>query len=618
MNKIKEAMLFIAALELDVVKDPSGRRLNIYTQPEPEVEYVILREFNKVKWRKLSEVSGGQRELLMILSAIHLSNADNVFLDEPGHSLHPPKQAQLRRWFETRREPNQVLFAITHSPDMISPHWLGALYHMSPDEDGYSTVCLKKILRENCDKAADAMESSQTNLSTSLSEFLRQSSDGGEDGSLVLDSAASSSSSNNEVNEPPSKRRRILPESPPQGTIEVGVNMIDFLMGMEMRRLFFSSGAVFVEGDTDRRIIQALRSVKLEKVDIALQDPNLSIRLWNEAHKETQMDRWDIIPISGSANWLKAYMAAEDLKIPFITVLDADVLNKKKGSKILPITSEDWEQSRLRNTVSKSKYPTDHPLKKMVEKVDKLVDVRSTGDKEIQVRKEMERCSLWVWNNSDLEDLFFMDVRVREKLLENRQFMTAMEDLQLFFSKNTSGRSEMPALSTQQNFQQNCYSFFFAQVEDLKEEFEKTMEKLKEDPQNTKIVTSLSENDCLKTFSGQVKQKLRNHVKFVEKGTKSEKEVADKGEVDLTKDLEASQEQFWQRVKTTLHDKGCWKRISFEVLKAMVEIAVDEEDHQFHKLWKCMKGRLIRSDMKARLPTSLLQEKFTSMLETDH
>ena len=161
---------------------------------------------------------------------------------------------------------------------------------------------MKKILRENDDKAADAIESSQTNLSTSLSEFVRQSSDGDEDGSLVVDSAAGSSSSNNEVNEPPSKRRRTSPESPPQVTIEVGVNMIDFLMGMEMRRLFFSSGVVFVEGDTDRRIIQALRAVELEKVDGALKDPNLSIRLWNEAHKETQMDRWDIIPISGSAN----------------------------------------------------------------------------------------------------------------------------------------------------------------------------------------------------------------------------------------------------------------------------------------------------------------------------
>lgn len=316
---------------------------------------------------------------------------------------------------------------------------------------------------------------------------------------------------------------------------------------------------------------------------------------------------------------MKAYTAAEDLKIPFITLLDADVVNKKRGSKILPITSEDWKQSRLRNAVSKSKYPTDHPLKKMVEKVDKLVDVKNTGDKEIQVRKEMERCSLWVWNNSDLEDLFFMDLRVREKLLENEQFMKTMEDFQFFFPHQpTLGRSEMSALSTEQNFHQNCFSFFFAQVEDLKKEFEKTMEKLKEDPKNTKIVTSLSESDCLKSFSGQLKQKLRNHVKFVEKGTKSEKEVADKGEVDLTKDLDASQEQVWQRVKTTLHDKGCWKRISFEVLKAMVEIALDEEDHQLHKLWKCIKGKLISSDVKARLPTSLIQEKFTSMLETDH
>ena len=201
LNKVKEAMLFIAGLELDVAKYPSGkfqrfqRSINVNRRNEVllvQEESVILREFDKAQaeWRHLSELSGGQRELLMILSTIHLSGADTVFLDEPGHSLHPPKQAQLRRWFETRREPNQVLFAITHSPDMISPLWLGALYHMSPDGDGYSTACLKKILRENDDKAADAIESSQTNLSTSLSEFVRQSSDGDEDGSLVVDSAA--------------------------------------------------------------------------------------------------------------------------------------------------------------------------------------------------------------------------------------------------------------------------------------------------------------------------------------------------------------------------------------------------------------------------------------------
>ena len=609
LNKVKEAMLFIAGLELDVAKYPHDKfrpfqRLDQCCSCKQAS--IILREFNKpqAEWRHLSELSGGQRELLMILSTIHLSGADTVLLDEPGHSLHPPKQAQLRRWFETKREPNQVLFAITHSPDMISPHWLGALYHMSPDEDGYSTACLKETLRENGDKAADAIESSQTILSTSL----------------VVDSAAGSSSSNNEVNEPPSKRRRTSPESPPQVTIEVGVNMIDFLMGMEMRRLFFSSGVVFVEGDTDRRIIQALRAVKLEKVDIALQDPNLSIRLWNEAHKETQMDRWDIIPISGSANWLKAYAAAENLKIPFITVLDADVFNKKRGSKILPITSEYWEQSRLRNTISKSKYASDHPLKKMVEKVDDFLKkhVKRTGDKEIQVRKEMERCNLWVWNEGDLEDLFFMDERVTEKLAKNEQFMKTMEELQLYSPhQTTSERSEMSALSTLENFKQNCYSVFLAKVQDIQTEFDKTMKKLEDDPQNTDLVTSLSKSSALETFAGQVKQKLQNHVKFVEKGTKLEKQ-ADKGETNVMQHLKAVDLYFWQRVKTNLHDKGNWKRISFKLLKAMVQIAIDEENHQLNKLWECIKSSLISTDVIARLPTFLIEEKVTSMLKTDH
>ena len=143
------------------------------------------------------------------------------------------------------------------------------------------------------------------------------------------------------------------------------------------------------------------------------------------------------------------------------------------------------------------------------------------------------------------------------------------------------------------------------------------MKKLEDDPQNTDLVTSLSKSSALETFAGQVKQKLQNHVKFVEKGTKLEKQ-ADKGETNVMQHLKAVDLYFWQRVKTNLHDKGNWKRISFKLLKAMVQIAIDEENHQLNKLWECIKSSLISTDVIARLPTFLIEEKVTSMLKTDH
>ena len=77
----------------------------------------------------MSEWSGGERECLMILTATQMSTADTVFLDEPGHSLHPPQQAQLRRLLEDQK--HQTIAIITHAVEFISASSLRSLYHMS-------------------------------------------------------------------------------------------------------------------------------------------------------------------------------------------------------------------------------------------------------------------------------------------------------------------------------------------------------------------------------------------------------------------------------------------------------------------------------------------------------
>ena len=79
----------------------------------------------------LLDCSGGEKECLMVLTAIQWPTADTVFLDEPGHSLHPPQQAQLRRFLETQRRPDQAIVTVTHAVEFISTVSLASLYHMS-------------------------------------------------------------------------------------------------------------------------------------------------------------------------------------------------------------------------------------------------------------------------------------------------------------------------------------------------------------------------------------------------------------------------------------------------------------------------------------------------------
>ena len=94
-----------------------------------------------------TECSGGEIELMIVLAAVYLNDADTVFLDEPGHSLHPPQQAQLRRWLETQRDPEQVLFIVTHAVEMISPTSLKSLYHMSFTGAGFTPFMLRECSR---------------------------------------------------------------------------------------------------------------------------------------------------------------------------------------------------------------------------------------------------------------------------------------------------------------------------------------------------------------------------------------------------------------------------------------------------------------------------------------
>lgn len=560
LNKVKEALLCIGGLDLDVANDES----------KPSV---FLREFGKkqAEWRKISNYSGGQQELVMVLSAIHLSEGDNVLLDEPGHLLHPPKQAQLRRWLEEKREPEQVLITITHSSDMISPAWLESLYHMHPDGDDYTASCLRKKPRDEARKIKIGVSPSPTAHSASCSN---KELPVGSKRRLGLSDAHQESVS---------KKKRVLHK------FELDPVMIDFLMKGEMRRLFFSSGVVFVEGDSDTRIIQALKSVELDKSKEIKEDQNTTLRQWYDAYTTSQMDHWDIIPIGGCKNWLKAYTAANSLKIPFVVVLDADVLNQKYDTKICAITNESWSQSTLAKDVERGKYDDEHPLSKMCKEVDDELDKRQSNPSE-RVRKVIKKYNLWVWSDGSVEDLLFKDKDTQDALAKNELFIEAMEELNLPLpNRSTSSQKPSEGRPVEDAVKKICNEFV--------KEMDVDCKKLTEAADPVLFVK-------MKPFQkiiGRLTQNMRPYVKQ-----------------SARKEDEETTQRYWDTIKNKLHNQGKWKIISFQLLKDIVKTAIQKQDHELHLLWKHIKTRSVNGDTKARFPPANLlpvQDKALSVLK---
>ena len=569
LNKVKEALLCIGGLDLDVAYDES----------KPSV---FLQEFGKkqAEWRKISNYSGGQQELVMVLSAIHLSEGDNVLLDEPGHFLHPPKQAQLRRWLEEKREPDQVLFTITHSSDMISPTWLESLYHMHPDGDDYTASCLRKKPRNEARKIKiDVSPSPTAHSSASCSN---------EEDVTAVGSKRRLPEMSDAHQESVSKKKRVVHK------FELDPVMIDFLMKGEMRRLFFSSGVVFVEGDSDRRIIEALKSVELDKLKEIKEDQNTTLLQWYDAYTTSQMDHWDIIPIDGCKNWLKAYTAASSLKIPFVVVLDADVLNKTYDDKICAITNGSWSQSTLAKLVKKSKYDDEHPLRKMCKEVDGELDKKQSNPIE-RAREVIKKYNLWVWSVGNLEDLFFKDKETQDALLKNELFIKAMEKLEVGLpGPSTSKQKQSSEARSMEDVKKICTEF---QTE-MNEQCVKLIQAA--ESLNFGFFTSFVNTKPLNGIVGELIQNVRPYAK--QSAMKEDKET---------------NQTYWEMVKNKLHNQGKWKIISFQLLKDIVKTAIQKKDHELHLLWKHIKTRFINGDTKARFPPAKLlpvQDKALSVL----
>jgi hypothetical protein len=74
----------------------------------------------------LKSIGGGFKEVLMVLTALHGSGAPSVILDSPGFSLHPPQQKALALWMA--KHSSSSLMIITNSTEFVTEDALPSLY----------------------------------------------------------------------------------------------------------------------------------------------------------------------------------------------------------------------------------------------------------------------------------------------------------------------------------------------------------------------------------------------------------------------------------------------------------------------------------------------------------
>jgi hypothetical protein len=75
---------------------------------------------------ELKSIGGGFKEVLMVLTALHGSGASSVILDSPGFSLHPPQQKSLALWMA--KHSSSSLMIISNSTEFVTEDALPSLY----------------------------------------------------------------------------------------------------------------------------------------------------------------------------------------------------------------------------------------------------------------------------------------------------------------------------------------------------------------------------------------------------------------------------------------------------------------------------------------------------------
>ena len=333
----------------------------------------------------LSGLSGGEIELLMVFCAVHLSDAENVFLDEPGHSLHPPQQGQLSRWLTTQRPTSQVCVVISHSTEFISRQTVTSLYHMSFVGDGFKPF---KLHVQGRDSGAPGA------------------------GPATDQSTEPEASKTNQAQEPNSAQISTR-------QVTIAQDLVTMLMRPHMRKMFFATGLYFVEGPTDHMVLTAIRHCMMEDASkaseaiIEMKEGDDFLQKMKQARRVMRvrkMDQWDVIDVGGCGEAVKAYKMAKQLKIPCAVILDADAITVKHKKELKPLVPETWRESVLYKQLSKL-------AASLQDAKDLLSNIKTAFDESKSIREELEKYGFWVWDD-DLESAVLHTAQTRKILHE--------------------------------------------------------------------------------------------------------------------------------------------------------------------------------------------------------
>ena len=548
----------------------------------------------------LSGLSGGEIEMLMVLCAIHLSGADTVFLDEPGHSLHPPQQAQLRRWIETLQHPDPVCVTVTHSVEFISRKSLSSLYHMSFTGRGFTPPKLSvDLVKDGVQQSVSAEETAASSSTTPI----------------------------------------LAPSTSPQD-VTLRKEIIAMLMRPDMCKMFFASGVYFVEGETDKVVLSAVRHHLLKNAR-DIKEKSVDAPELLHTMEIIEMDHWDILALGGCAEALKAYKASAELRIPCAIVLDLDTITVKHGRRVEPFNSNTWKKSRLCKELTKERRRNSLEVAAtLLEKIDSVFEDGVTESKALhETRKILREHGIWIWEG-DLESAVCDNPAAREELLKTECFMEALgED---FSSLSVSCRGKMPEKDALANYQERIRTPLLSLMDELHAELDAAHCRQQANPLHG--VTA-----DLQHIIGEIskyKQRLKQHDQFCQRGTKQSGQkpsdvspskkfapcpsqqdqpedaepmvledtetLTDEGSTKSQPNISEDHEVLWDRIKRKLHEGG-WMKLPWETLLKVLEVCLDAEPSplqefcMFMKEWQC-RGR---KKMKvADLPRNMLSKLF--------
>ena len=502
----------------------------------------------------LSDLSGGEIEVLLVLCSIHLSKAGTVFLDEPGHCLHPPQQAQLRRWIETLKHPaDPVCVVVTHSAEFVSHYSLNSLYRMAMAPEGKGFTTMKLTIQVESQDEPSEMDTEPSTHSTS--------------------------------------------SSLPPGVV-LSSDIVSELMRPDMRKMFFASGVYFVEGETDKLVLSALRFHLLQKARGNEGDPR-SVPSNQRDPGVLGMDQWDVLALGGCGNAMKAYRASTELKIPCALVLDADAISEKPGSRVLPVDSRTWKNSKLGKAL-KNQAQSLEIAETLLDKINALFSESGQRAVEDEIRQILQEHGIWVWKG-DLESEICDKHRGKlEGMIED--LLEALGKLSLS-PRNSRGKISIDqALG---NYKEKILVPLESLMEEVRDELYSVRDQILMDP-------SQRVTEGLQALIGQLKafkQPLEQHDNFCEKGSKRPAEEPSGGlgspkrkcapeastsqeqpqhaspDVDMPADKQSIP---WYRIKRELHSGG-WGKLPWKTLVKMMEVCIEDEGSPLREFCEFMK-----------------------------